>query len=95
LVGHQIEEVRTRQHRLLEQGFTQHPRHPVSVRERELGHLGSRSNDLIGTLVACGRRVLVYEGRVEASRADTQHWHRSSCSGNAVIACAMFWTSRG
>ena len=40
LTGHEVEEVRTRQHRLLEQGFAQHSGHAVSVGEVGSGHLG-------------------------------------------------------
>jgi hypothetical protein len=55
LARHQPEEIRTRQHRLLEQCFAQHPRHAVSVGEVGSGHWGSRRNDPIKPLVACGR----------------------------------------
>ena len=55
LARHQPEEIRTCQHRLLEQCFAQHPRHAVSVGEVGFGHWGSRRNDPTKPLVACGR----------------------------------------
>ena len=95
LARHQPEEIRTCQHRLLEQCFAQHPRHAVSVGEVGFGHWGSRRNDPTKPLVACGRcderpRPHLHRRLRGLIRCRTRPW-RSKHSSKFLFPLARQW----